>query len=171
MKKLIQQCLPVLAALALGAGVSSCGGAPAPDGFTLAIQMQNVRVAAIDELRITMTPRMEVVAPMFEDIPPTPHDGGIVVDVEAGVLIITIPGDYVRANATGADGVNPRLPLEVWSDDAAMRMGPQVRATVTRGAEQIATGTAFLPSWPLVLGAETQVNVPCRMGFDAQCVP
>lgn len=164
--------VPILSAALLAVVHAGCGGPPpAPEGFRIAVQMQNVSVTIIDELRITIVPRMETVMPRFQDIDPMTYEGGIVVDVnDLGTLSIIVPGDYVRAHATGTEGFSPRLVLEMWSDDDVMRMGPQLRATVVRQGEQIATGQAFLPSWPLQLGGETQVTVPCRMGFEARCV-
>lgn len=162
--------LPVATLAPVPAG---CGGpSTPPEGFRLAIQMQDVSVAIIDELRVTITPRAEATMPRFQDIEPTTYEGGIVVDVDdMGVLSILVPGDVVRANTTGTDEFMPRFVLKMWSDDAVMRMGPQVRATVVRDGEQVATGAGFLPQWPLALGSETQINVPCRMGYETRCRP
>lgn len=158
--------LPILA-------ISGCSAPAAPAGFTLAIQFSSVNAAAIDTLRITFQPRMDATgAHAFMDIDPTPYfEGGVTVDVESdGVLVMTITGDYVRSHLTVEDAFDPRFEIEIWSDDeGVMRQGPQVRATVVRASEQIATGAGFLPSWPVELGATSQINVPCSPTFTAQC--
>lgn len=164
----------LLAPLALALAPAGCGSDPvAPDGYRLVVQLENVSVTAVDQLRITFTPDATMGAVGFQDIEPvTYEDGGITVDVESdGVLVMTLTGDYVRANADVGEPTSPRIALEIWSDDEMMRRGPQVRATVTRAAEQIATGAFFLPGWPLPLGSDGLLRVPCRMGFEAQCMP
>ena len=55
------------------------------------------------------------------------------------------------------------------SDDDAMRDGPQIRGTVLRMGESIAQGAAFLPGWPVPLGATSQVTVTCSNA--ALCLP
>jgi len=154
-----------LFALAL---VCLCGCAsapPPPAGFTLAIQFSSVNPAAIDTLRITITPRTDMAGDhVFMDVDPMMYEeGGVTVDVESdGVLVMTITGAYVRSHLAIDDPFDPRFEIELWSDDEGpMRQGPQVRATVVRASQQIATGAGFLPGWPLELGAASQINVPC----------
>lgn len=168
--------LPALALIALlGALASSCSRS-APQGFTLAIQLQMVNVRAVDSLRIVFAPVMEGTrAGMFvQPTHGTSFDNGdvqISVDSVTGLLTMTITGSYFAAHALAdASGNDPRFEIELWTDDTAMHMPPQVRATVTRSGMQIATGVAYLPSWPLVLGDTGQVNVPCTSGFTMQCM-
>ena len=168
----------ILSLLLLVLALSGCGGEtpPAPRPFQLAIQLENVSVEVIDELRVTFTPDSSAGAAMFQDIEPTAYeDGAIVLDVDdTGVLVMTINGDYVLDNADATDPNRALLVLEIWSDEEADRMGlrgPQVRATATRETEQIATGAVSLPGWPLPAGGGQTVRVPCRAGFETRCVP
>lgn len=162
-----------LLALAL-LGLCGCASAPPPPaGFTLAIQFGSVNPVAIDTLRITITPRPDAAGDhAFMDVFPTMYEeGGVTVDVEDdGVLVLSITGDYVRSHLVNDQPLMPRFEIELWSDDdGPRREGPQVRATVVRAGEQIATGAAFLPGWPLELGASSQINVPCSPTYTTQC--
>lgn len=160
-----------LASLLLVLFAAGCQSTPAAEGFQLAFQLQNVSSASVEMMRVTISPRTDSGPAAFEEIPTTSYeDGAVTVDVDdTGVLVMTITGDYVRSHIVNDDALNPRFVLEVWSDDEAMRMGPQVRGTVIKAGEQIATGQAYLPMWPLALGATTQINVPCGPTFTAQC--
>ena len=155
--------------------VSGCSGPPAPDGFELAIQLMSVQAVAVDSLRITFIPRMDAGGPRrFADMEPITYEGGAVtvdVDEADGALVMTITGDYVRSHIVNDDPINPRFVIEIWSDDEAMRQGPQVNATVVRMSEQIATGSGYLPTWPLMLGETSQINVPCLGTQTALCMP
>ncbi len=166
---------PISLVLLALAALPGCGSEPpaAPSGFQLAIQLENVSVDVIDELRVTFTPDASMGPAGFQDIEPVAYeDGQIVVDVDpSGILVMTINGDYVLANADATDPNLALLVIEIWSDDEAMRRGPQVRVTATRDTDQIATGAVSLPGWPLPLGAGTTVRVPCRTGFESRCVP
>lgn len=161
------------AALLLGL-VPSCASPTAPEGFTLAVQLMNVNVAAVDQVQLTFAPVMEgTMLGMF--VQPTRgttfENGDIQISVDSvGRLVMIISGSYFAAHATAdATGADPRLELEIWSDDRTTHTAPQVRASVTRAGNIIATGVAYLPSWPLVLGDRTQVNVPCNTGFETTC--
>lgn len=167
--------VPLLSALLL-ALVPSCAAPIAPEGFTLAIQLTHVNVVAVDSLRLTFAPVMEgtMIANFVQPTHGTSFENGdiqISVDSATGLLTMTISGAYFAAHAmsVGTTGDDPRLELEIWSDDRLMHAAPQVRATVTRAGNQIATGVAYLPSWPLVLGDRSQVNVPCVAGFETTC--
>lgn len=162
-----------LLALAL-LGLCGCASAPPPPaGFRLAIQFGSVNPVAIDTLRVTITPRSDMSGDhVFMDVAPTMYEeGGVTVDVESdGALVLTITGDHVRSHLTNDEPLSPRFEIELWSDDdGPVRAGPQVRATVVRAGEQIATGAGFLPRWPLELGASSQLNVPCSPAYTAQC--
>lgn len=146
----------------------------APEGFTLAVQLQGVNASVVDTLRITISPVAEGAS--------TPHflmpthgtsfeDGGVTLSVDSrGILTMTITGAYFRAHAMmDATGMGPRFEIEIWSDDMEPHAMPQVRATVVYMGDQIATGVAYLPTWPLVLGDSTTVTVPCTTGFELQC--
>jgi hypothetical protein len=156
--------------------VPSCGPGTPPEGFTLAIQLTHVNIAAVDSLRLTFAPVMEGTM-MAHFVQPTRgmafENGDIQISVDSvsGLLTMTISGAYFAAHAMTVDatGDDPRLELEIWSDDHLNHGAPQVRATVVRGGNQIATGVAYLPSWPLVLGDRGQVNVPCVAGFETMC--
>lgn len=160
--------------LAIALALPACSGtAEGPRGFQVSMQLENVSVDVVDTLRVTFTPDESRAPADFEAIDTvTYEDGGITVEVDAtGVLVMTLTGDYVRSIANVTDPNIAIVVVEVWSDDDMMRLGPQVRATVTRETEQIATGAVSLPGWPLPLGAGATVRVPCRMGFDARCQP
>ena len=163
-----------LLAIALSAScLASCSAPTAPEGFVLSVQLMAVNVAAIDELRVTIAPQTEMGTPHeFMMIPAATYDG-ITVSVESdGVLVMTIPGSVVFENAVfPASGDDPRLDIEMWSDDTSRRAAPQIRGTVTRAGEQIATGAAYFPEWPLPLGGSQTLTVPCRMGMTAACRP
>ncbi len=156
-----------LVALAL----AGCGAPPAPEGFTLAVQMMNVRPVAVDALRITFTPRDATPPVVFQPTPPQSYeDGAITVEVDgSGILSMVVTGDYVRAHSTMTGVDAHRFEVEIWSDDDAMRDGPQIRGTVLRMGESIAQGAAFLPGWPVPLGATSQVTVTCSNA--ALCLP
>lgn len=166
-----------LSLLALALSLSACSGPQvAPHGFTIAVQTMNVNVAAVDSMRIVFAPVVEgTMSAHF--VQPTRgtsfDDGGVMISVDAvtGLLTMTITGDWFRAHAmAAADGSDPRLEIEIWTDDTTTHaMGPQMRATIVRGSVQIATGVAYLPSWPPVLGDSVTLNVPCMSGLETQC--
>jgi hypothetical protein len=153
----------------------SCGPGAPPEGFTLAIQCSHVNVAALDSIRITIAPVMvgTMTGHFLQPMHGTSFENGeinVSVDSVTGLLTIDISGTYARAHAMAdAMGNDPRLEIQLWTDDHQMTSPPQLRATVTHNGMQVATGVVYLPSWPLVLGDSTQVNVPCMTGFDMQC--
>lgn len=166
----------LLLPLALLALVPSCASPTAPRGFTLAVQLMNVNVAAVDSLRITFAPVVEggtMTAHFLQPTRGTSFDNGdvvISVDSVSGLLTMNITGSYFAAHALAdTAGNDPRLEIELWTDDRTMHAAPQMRATVTRRGMQIATGVAYLPSWPPVLGDTSQINVPCSTGFATTC--
>lgn len=161
-------------ALAVSFGCAGCAADPiAPEGFRLVVRLEGVATSAIDSLRITFLPRMDTGGmPRFAEIAPQIYEGGgitLSVDPSDGALVMVLSGEYVRAHAVDEDMFNRRVTVEIWSDDPEMRMGPQVRATVLRASEQIATGAGFLPSWPPALNNEVVIRVPCSPTFTAQC--
>ena len=166
----------IVLGLVLASLVPSCAAPVAPQGFTLAIQLVHVNIAAVDSVRLTFAPVMEgtMLAHFVQPTRGTSFENGdiaISVDSVSGLLTMTISGAYFAAHAMAdASGNDPRLELEIWSDDHVMHTAaPQVRATVTRRGMQIATGVAYLPSWPLVLGDHGQINVPCMTGLETNC--
>lgn len=175
MRHLISVLARLALALPLAALVPSCAAPTAPEGFTLAIQLTGVNAAAVDTLRVVIAPTMEGTSPPGHFLAPTRgtsfENGEVVISVDArGILTMNVTGAYVRAHALAdASGNDPRLELELWTDDRSVHPGPQVRATVERGGNTIATGVAYLPAWPLVLGDSSQVNVPCMTGLEMMC--
>ena len=161
--------------LVLSGLASSCASPVAPQGFTLAVQLMQVNVAAVDSLRITFAPVVEG-AMTAHFVQPTRgmtfENGDITVSVDSttGLLTMNITGAYFAAHALAdTAGNDPRFEIELWSDDRSMHAAPQMRATVTRRGMQIATGVAYLPSWPPALGETSQINVPCMTGFATTC--
>jgi hypothetical protein len=159
----------VVVAAALGLlGLGSCGQA-APEGATLRLQFQGVRVAAIDAVRISFTPQLMQRFTMR----PTQMVDGITIEVDPadGALLMNVPGDYVRAHAVETDsaGLSPQLDIEMWSDDATENPEPLVRVTVTQGSDLIAQGSAYTMGWPIDLGSISTVNVMCTTGALMQC--
>jgi hypothetical protein len=156
--------------LAMIAMIAGCGAPAAPEGFSIEVQMINLHRDAIDTLRLTIDPRTTAMPDAaFAQIDRTTYeDGGITVYEETGLLVLELTGDYVRANDVGSDPLRPRVAIEVWSDDDAMRAGPAIRATVVRAGTQIASGSGFLPEWPLDLGGSAQVTVECPAAM-VQC--
>lgn len=172
---------PSLVALVLAIGVTvsgpGCVSAPPPipaaEGFLIQVQLNGIRSAPIDNIRLVIVPRVVGAAsPRFAPI--EPYDaGGIQVSVDTnGYLTLTVSGDYVRDNGVSAMGdLNPRIDVEVWSDDAVMREGPQVQGYVVIGASQLAMSAAYLPEWPLTLGESFVLSITCTAGFEMQCAP
>jgi hypothetical protein len=162
--------------LALALLASGCNGPQvAPHGFTIVVQTMGVQLAQVDGMRIVFTPVMEGTA-MAHFVQPTRgttfDDGGIMISVDSvtGLLTMTITGDYFRTHAlVGTDGADPRLEIEIWTDDTSMRAMPQMRATIVHGAAQVATGVGYFPSWPPVLGESVTIDVPCMMGSERLC--
>jgi len=157
----------LLAASAL-ALTPSCAGQAAPEGATLRIQFLDVRASAVDELRIRFTPQMAQAFMMR----PTQSYEGLAVSVEAdGTLVMTVPGDYLRARAvqTGTSDLSPQLDIEVWSDDMTTNPAPLVRVTALQGTETIAQGAGYVMAWPLALGSLSTISVMCNMGGLMQC--
>jgi hypothetical protein len=148
--------------------VPACAGQSAPEGATLRFQFVDVRTSAIDSMRVSMTPQM---AQRFMMRPTQSYDGITVEVAMDGALVMTIPGDYIRANAvqTGGTDLSPQLDIEVWSDDPTMNLAPLVRATVLQGTESIAQGAVYLPAWPLALGSLSTLNVMCNAATRTEC--
>lgn len=167
--------LSVLAA-ALTVLLSSCGSEP-PEGFTLNVQLQGVQLSAVDNVRLILTPQaMGGVMPRFTAPEMMSYeDGGVALSVDDdGQLVISISGDYFRANAlpTGEGDLDPRLALELWSDDEIPRaMSPQIRGVAVAGGFDAAAGAAYLPSWPLALGEAFTLTIPCIAGRETECRP
>lgn len=159
--------LPVCA-LGLLAALPSCGQS-APEGAVLRLQFSNVRVSAIDTIRISFTPQL---AQRFM-MRPVANVEGVTVEVDPadGALILNVPASYVRTHAveTDASGLMPQLDIEVWSDDRTENEEPLVRVTASQGTELIAQGSAYTMGWPLELGAISQINVMCNAGALMQC--
>lgn len=146
----------------------SCAGQVAPEGATLRIQFVDVRVSAVDEVRIRFSPQM---AQQFM-MRPTASYEGVAVSVDPdGTLVMTVPGDYLRAHAvqTGTSDLSPQLDIEVWSDDETTNPAPLVRVTAIQGTETIAQGAGYVMAWPLALGSLSTVSVMCNMGGLMQC--
>lgn len=157
-----------LALLAPSALLSACAGQSAPAGATLRFQFVDIRVSAIDSMRISMTPQM---AQRFMMRPSESYEGLTVEVAMDGALVLMVPGDYIRANAvqTGGTDLNPQLDIEVWSDDETMNLAPLVRATVVQGTESIAQGAGYLSAWPLELGSLNTFNVTCNAATRTEC--
>ncbi len=160
--------LLVLAALSLLALLPSCGQS-APEGAILRLQFRDVRIAAIDSLRVSFTPQ----AGQRFMMRPVANVEGITIEVDPGdgALILNVPSAYIRTHAieTDASGLMPQLDIEVWSDDSTTNAEPQVRVTAVQGTDLIAQGAAYTMGWPLELGAISSVNVMCNAGALMQC--
>jgi|GEM_PF-2469319 len=165
----------VLPAIAIALTLS-CAAEPL-EGFTLDIQLQGVQLSAVDNVRLILTPQaMGGVMPSFSAPEMMSYeDGGVALSVDDdGQLVILITGEYFRANAvpTGAGDLDPRLSLQFWSDDEIPRnMTPQIRGVVTASGFDAAAGAAYLPTWPLTLGAQFTLTIPCTAGRETQCRP
>ena len=164
-----------VASLAL---LPACSGPQAPDAFHLTLQMDGVIPEAIDLLRVRFTPQTPAMgetprfAPLTDPSQSIFEDGAITLEVDPGdgTLLMTITGNYVREHMTvPGDPDDPRLTIDVWSDDRVMRMAPQMRAVIVRGSEQIAEGAAFLPAWPLGEHFMASIRVVCRTTSLARC--
>lgn len=159
------------ALLALPVALGSC--ASAPEGFVLDIQLREVNRTAVEAVVLTVIPQMAGGATPRFSMPEVAsyEEGGITLAVDAaGQLVITISGAYFQENAVG--DADPRLALELWSDDMVMRMpAPQVRGVVVAASVDIAVGATYLPSWPLDLGETATLTIPCREGREAMCRP
>lgn len=168
--------LAFLLGVALSGGATLSGCASAPAGFTLGIQLRDVQMSAVDNVRLVLAPQA-VGGTMARFTAPTMtsfEDGGVMLSVDDdGQLVILISGAYFQANAVpiGEGDLDPRLDLELWSDDATMRVGPQITGVVVAGGFESATGAAYLPSWPLPLGTEFTLTLPCTAGREAECRP
>lgn len=164
-------------ALAVAASGPGCVSAPPPipaaEGFVIQVQLNGIRSAPIDNIRLVIVPRVVgAVSPRFAPI--EPYDaGGIQVSVDRnGYLTLTVSGDYVRANGVSAMGdLDPRIDVEVWSDDEVMREGPQIQGFVVIGGSQLAMSASYLPEWPLTLGGSAVLSITCTAGFETQCAP
>lgn len=165
----------LLLSLAIVTLVASCGPRTPPEGFTLAIQMTQVNVVAVDSLRLTIAPAMEgtMRARFVQPTRGTSFENGeiqISVDSASGLLTMVIAGSYVTAHAMhDGTGSNPLLEIELWSDDHEMHGMPEVRGTVIHRGAQVATGLTTLPAWPLPLGVRHVLDVPCMPGLENQC--
>lgn len=162
---------------ALFLSLSLAGCASPPEGFTLALQLTGIRLAAVDNVRIVLTPAAEGgTMPRFT-MPAVGsfEDGGVRLSVDStdGQLVILISGDYFRAHAvpTGDGDLDPRLSLELWSDDTTMRAGPRINGVVVAAGFEVATADAFLSAWPLPLGTTYTLTLPCTAGREMECRP
>lgn len=164
----------VFSALPLMLLLAGCATAPA--GFSLDVQLIGVRLSAVDNVRLVLTPTVEGEAmPRFE-MPTLDRfdEGGVMLSVDDdGQLVILISGEHFRANAvpTGEGDLDPRLSLELWTADAVRRAGPTLRGVVVAGGFEAATGSAFLPEWPLPLGETFTFTMPCTAGREMMCRP
>lgn len=168
--------LPGALALVATLASSSCVAAPppAPEGFTLSIQLTGIRASVVDNVRIVLIPQVVGAAsPRFSPIEPF-DAGGVQVSVDgAGRLVLVVSGDYVRANGIprGEGDLDPRIDVELWSDDDLGRAGPQILGYAVIGGAQLGMAAAYLPEWPLPLGAGVVFPIACTAGFEAQCAP
>ena len=159
---------------------SSCGRPPAPDSFTLAIQIgrnigtDQITLDNVDAVTLLFEPMMEGSRPPAEFSEPMMtsfEDGEIMVSVDAnGLLTLLVSRAYVLENAvTMATGEN-RLELELWTADQMTHMpAPRIRGTVTRMGNQIGIGSVSLAQWPLPPGGEAQLAIPCATGMATLC--
>lgn len=162
--------------LGLALGGAGCVAAPPPaaEGFTLSIQLSGIRASVVDNIRIVLVPQIVgPTSPRFAMI--EPYDaGGVQVSVDTmGRLVLVVSGEYVRANGVpiGPGDLDPRIDVEVWSDDTVMRAGPQLLGYVVIGGSQLAMAAAYLPEWPLPLGSGAILPIACTAGFEMQCAP
>jgi hypothetical protein len=170
-----------VAAAALALWVSSCGGGPSEEGFTIAFRFVAIDPAVLERLELSVRPQGGAT---FEAQPESTHENGaITTRVESdGTLTLTVSGDHVRSRVTSPDGVEQVYELQVWTDDEAMRAGPQLVAFAVRSGARIGEGQAFLPTWPPPLeeagdctlagsSCRAQLNVTCYAGMASLCRP
>ncbi len=157
--------------------VASCAGAPAaPEGHVLALRFDDVGAVAVQEIRVLLQPGPAELMARFTEAPlATYEQGGVTVEVDdAGRMVMTITGEWFRANGADLEGTTPLLEIEAWSDETSqsVRPGLTVLATVTavRDGETIAEGQLYLPRWPLPLGERTQILVSCEATDPARCL-
>lgn len=153
--------------------LGSCAAAPA-DAFTLEVRLISIDPAVVDEVRISIRPNGT--GERFQAIEPQTYENGqIQVEVATdGVLEVTIAGDHVRAHSRPSmTGVGAIYDLEIWSDDPMMRSGPRLVGTAIRTSEAIGSGNSFLPAWPPVLGASSQLAIQCTPAAvsSGRCMP
>jgi hypothetical protein len=162
----------IVAAAVVALALSSCGAEPPPEGFHLKIRFTSLDPNVLDSVRVTFDPMGTDQVFMFVE-PMSYADGKITTAVDAdGVLVLTIDGPYLASVGEVQGDGSFIFDLEVWSDDERVRMpAPFVRVLATRGAENIAQGDSFLPAWPLPLGSEVLVQVPCRGAVSDRCFP
>lgn len=163
--------LVLASVLALGA---SCGGEePPPEGFHLMLHLTAIDPSVLDDLRVNFEP--QGTGERFMDVEPMSYeDGAINVTVEPdGVLVITLAGAHVAAQATDDNGDGSYLyDLEIWTADERVRMpAPTVRVIGNRGGEQIAEGFLRLVAWPPPLRQRSTIEVACRMAVSDRCFP
>jgi hypothetical protein len=162
-------------ALVLVPALLLAGCASAPAGFSLDVQLTGVRLSAVESVRLVITPAVADPMPRFSapDLG-SYEDGGVLISVDDdGQLVLLVTGEYFRENAvpTGEGDLDPRLSLELWSDDTVRRAGPTIRGAVVGGGFEVASGSAFLPEWPLPLGDRFTFTMPCTAGRESMCRP
>ena len=83
----------------------------------------------------------------------------------------TVPVADVDGRVLVGGGLNFIFDLEVWTPEDQMerRPPPFVTVNVERAGEVIAMGDSFLANWPLPLGGQVEIEVPCRAAD--RCTP
>jgi len=138
--------------------VAGCGSQPV--GFDLRVRFSEIDPAVIEMLTIHFEPSDGT----FMNGPPTSfEDGAINVAPQAdGTLLMTVTGAYVNTNTMRATGsVGGTLELHIWSDDMGNNAGPNMFGSVNRAGELIGMGSAYLPNWPPMAGASSQLAIQC----------
>lgn len=156
----------LIALVTLGASLlASCGGEePPPEGFHLLLRFTSSDPTVYERVIVRLDPPGN--DQRFMGIEPMSYaDGNIELSVDAdGVAIFSIAGPYVAMFAEQEEPLTHVFDLEVWTtEDQMMRSRPPfVTVNVERSGEVIAMGDSFLPQWPLQLGGEVTLQVPCR---------
>ncbi len=164
----------------LALALSSCGNAPPPpEGFTIAVRFVVVDPAILERLDISFRPQGGA---RFEPQSELTFEGGAITSrvEDDGTLTLSVTGDHVRANVRTSDTGQPFYDLQVWSDDVAMRTGPQLFGVAYRSGTAIGEGGAFLPAWPPPVEDEgtcsgstctAQLAITCYATMPERCTP
>ncbi|GAB5542345.1 MAG: hypothetical protein SangKO_021050 [Sandaracinaceae bacterium] len=150
----------------------SCGGeAPPPEGFHMRLRFMSADPAVFETVTVRIDPNGADERFMFVE-PMTYADGNIRLEIDGeGAAILELDGPYVASLAENEGGLNFIFDLEVWTPEDQMerRPPPFVTVNVERAGEVIAMGDSFLANWPLPLGGQVEIEVPCRAAD--RCTP
>jgi hypothetical protein len=160
--------------------LASCGSAPPPpEGFTIAVRFVVIDPAILERLEISFRPQGGA---RFEEQTEMSFEGGAITTrvEDDGTLTLNVTGDHVRANVRTTDTGQRFYDLHIWSEDEAMRAGPQMFGVAYRSGAAIGDGGAFLPVWPPPVEEDgactgstctTQLAITCFSTMPERCSP